>query len=193
MTVQKVTDWLIRNGIVQSNEKEIIEFGIEEGKWMILNIILSVILGILFGVFWQSIVFLITFGLLRIYAGGYHADTRFRCYVFSIAIMAISFFLIKHLDWTNLGYLSTVIFTGILIFVLAPVANEYKPLDSIEINVYKRKTRKIMILYYIILSIAMLLRFQTLVNSMVIMFVAVSVLLILGYIKQFHQNKVYKD
>lgn len=189
LATQKATEWLIRNDIVQSNEREIIEFGIQEGKWMLLNIIVTIVLGIVFGVFWQGLVFLGLFILLRSYAGGYHADTRARCYIFSLSIISISFFLIKHLEWTRQGYLLAAILSGILIFLLAPVANESKSLDAIEIRVYKKKTRCVLLLDYIILSVSMLLQVESLVKTMDIMFITIAFLLTLGYIKQSHSKR----
>lgn len=178
-----VTNWLIIKGFANEEEKEIIEYGLYQGFLMLINIFTTFFLGFIFNVFWQSIIFLISYMLLRTYAGGYHANTKNRCYILSVVIMIICFFLINNFELTiKFGVLLSAI-SGILIFTLAPVANDVKPLEEVEVKIYKNKARKIFVIEFAIAIIAEMLGQNSIFNTIVLSISTTSILLALGYLK----------
>ncbi|MGG7162762.1 accessory gene regulator B family protein [Clostridium ihumii] len=178
-----VTNWLIIKGFANEEEKEIIEYGLYQGFLMLINILTTFFLGFIFNVFWQSIIFLISYMLLRTYAGGYHANTKNRCYILSVVIMIICFFLINNFELTmKFGVLLSAI-SGILIFTLAPVANDVKPLEEVEVKIYKNKARKIFVIEFAIAIIAEMLGKNSIFCTIVLSISTTSILLALGYLK----------
>ena len=178
-----VTNWLIIKGFANEEEKEIIEYGLYQGFLMLINIFTTFFLGFIFNVFWQSIIFLISYMLLRTYAGGYHANTKNRCYILSVVIMIICFFLINNFELTiKFGVLLSAI-SGILIFTLAPVANDVKPLEEVEVKIYKNKARKIFVIEFAIAIIAEMLGKNSIFCTIVLSISTTSILLALGYLK----------
>lgn len=178
-----VTNWLIIKGFANEEEKEIIEYGLYQGFLMLINIFTTFFLGFIFNVFWQSIIFLISYMLLRTYAGGYHANTKNRCYILSVVIMIICFFLINNFELTiKFGVLLSAI-SGILIFTLAPVANDVKPLEEVEVKIYKNKARKIFVIEFAIAIIAEMLGQNSIFGTIVLSISTTSILLALGYLK----------
>lgn len=178
-----VTNWLIIKGFANEEEKEIIEYGLYQGFLMLINILTTFFLGFIFNVFWQSIIFLISYMLLRTYAGGYHANTKNRCYILSVVIMIICFFLINNFELTmKFGVLLSAI-SGILIFTLAPVANDVKPLEEVEVKIYKNKARKIFVIEFAIAIIAEMLGKNSIFGTIVLSISTTSILLALGYLK----------
>ncbi|WP_040330508.1 accessory gene regulator ArgB-like protein [Clostridium ihumii] len=178
-----VTNWLIIKGFANEEEKEIIEYGLYQGFLMLINILTTFFLGFIFNVFWQSIIFLISYMLLRTYAGGYHANTKNRCYILSVVIMIICFFLINNFELTmKFGVLLSAI-SGILIFTLAPVANDVKPLEEVEVKIYKNKARKIFVIEFAIAIIAEMLGKNGIFDTIVLSISTTSILLALGYLK----------
>ena len=67
-----------------SEEIEIIQYGLHQAFFMLINFITIIICGLL----WQELIFsLVLFTaiyFIRPYAGGYHADTEIRCYFLSV-------------------------------------------------------------------------------------------------------------
>lgn len=178
-----VTNWLIIKGFANEEEKEIIEYGLYQGFLMLINIFTTFFLGFIFNVFWQSIIFLISYMLLRTYAGGYHANTKNRCYILSVVIMIICFFLIDNFELTmKFGVLLSAI-SGILIFTLAPVANDVKPLEEVEVKIYKNKAKKIFVIEFAIAIIAEMLGKNSIFGTIVLSISTTSILLALGYLK----------
>lgn len=69
-----------------SEEIEIIQYGLHQAFFMLINFITIIICGLL----WQELIFsLVLFTaiyFIRPYAGGYHADTEIRCYFLSVVL-----------------------------------------------------------------------------------------------------------
>ena len=43
----------------------------------------------------ETIIFIITYIPIRIYAGGYHARTQTKCYIFSVFMLILALYIIK--------------------------------------------------------------------------------------------------
>ena len=79
----KLTENFIREGIINADDKEIIEFGLTRIKDLIIGLCITFIIGICFGIPGESLIFWIFSMPLRINAGGYHADSRTGCNLIS--------------------------------------------------------------------------------------------------------------
>lgn len=82
--ITKIADILIKNGVAEIEYKEIIVYGLTFGIELILNILTTIILGFMFGMVIESLIFLISFSLIRTYAGGYHSQSALKCYFFQV-------------------------------------------------------------------------------------------------------------
>lgn len=82
----------------KKEKEEIIRYGLDRIKSTCTMTLVTLLMGCIFQVFFQSIVFLVCFIVLRKYAGGYHADTQNRCYVISTAIIAVALLAIRYMS-----------------------------------------------------------------------------------------------
>ena len=141
---EKITDSFIQNGVIPSEDKDLYTYGLEQGTLMVLNIATTIVIGIVLRMVWQSILLTLVYIPLRTYAGGYHARTQFRCYIFSIGTMSITLLGIKLIPWTSIICLMVALCAGSIVFLFAPVEDSNKPLDQMEIVIYRKKTRMIL-------------------------------------------------
>ncbi|WP_069998703.1 accessory gene regulator ArgB-like protein [Cellulosilyticum sp. I15G10I2] len=151
---ERITDLFIHNGIISSEDKELYTYGLQQGLIIIANILTTLFIGLLLGMVWQSIVFMLSYIPLRSFAGGYHAKTQFKCYMLSIVLTTAVLLVIKLIPWTNFMIWSLALAAGTIILVFAPVANSNKPLNELEVNVYKKWTIIILLveLFFILLT-----------------------------------------
>jgi accessory gene regulator B len=179
----RITDSLVNAGAVPSEDKALYEFGIRQGIFLVINIATAILIGLLMGMVWQSIVFLLAYNPIRSYAGGYHAGTPWACYLLSIPMMLAVLLGIKLIPWNGYVVIIAVICAGIAVLLLAPVEDSNKPLDQLEVTVFRKKAR----IFLAVLSvIAIVLWFTGIEQSSlsVVMALAVSaVMLILGAVK----------
>ena len=78
-----LSDYLSREQMIEKDEADIYQYGLEIFMDGVLETLLLVVLGILWGRFWQSICFIVSFTVLRSFTGGYHCSHKgkmCRCY-----------------------------------------------------------------------------------------------------------------
>lgn len=107
----------------------------------VFNLIIAVFIAIITNTFIPCLINLTAFVSIRIYAGGYHADTHIGCMITLMIVQSIFSAVIK---MTPIEILETlvpyILASSILLIVLfAPVAHPNKPLcDSLRVKLRKK-------------------------------------------------------
>ena len=118
------------------------------------------IIGLCFNLFIESLVFYFSFIAIRKFAGGYHAKTPVRCYLFSFASNIIILCLVKWLSSINTLFIFIFIIFEllcvVLILLISPLDTENNPLTGQEKKMYRMLTSIITILIFIISSLCFL-------------------------------------
>ena len=146
---------------------------------LIFNVISTLFIAFLMDMVLECMIILTAYILLRNYAGGYHADTQIKCYVYSILVIVIQLYLLK-IDWPIQLTFTVMFISGLIISLLAPIESENKPLNKNEKQKYAKKTR---IITGIEIWVAFLLintGFHQYAESVVISIVTVTILMLKG-------------
>jgi len=179
----RVIEQLVECGIIKAEEKELYSYGLQQGLIIIANVLTTIVMGVVFGMGWESIVFMAAYLPLRSFAGGYHAKTQLRCYLFSIVLTSAVLLAIKFIVWAKFINLGLALFAGVIIFILAPVEDSNKPLDHAEVAVYKKRTRIILITELFVMLLMMGLGLSQIPHCISISLTALSGMLLLGKFK----------
>lgn len=170
------------NGNIQEKYVELYKVAMESALAMVINIVTTLTIGYLLGMWWHSVILFAAFIPLRSYAGGYHARGYVSCYLESCTLLTAMLFMIKNvlqkeeMIWGT--WLLFAVATAV-IFWLAPLADENKPISEKETVVFKRRTRRILLLEGV-LSLLLGIRGVDYCYS-IIMAVTLSALLLLLY------------
>ena len=179
---------LIVKNIIKDKDKNIYVYGFNQLLFTGLNLITVIILGVIFNKLMDSIIFMCTYIPIRVYAGGYHAKTHLKCYIFSIIMLSIILFILK-INLISLHIsLILVLISSILILFLSPVEDKNKPLDKLEKKVYKKRTIRNFIIALIVLLIFLLLNKSSIIISMSLAFTCNGIMLILGKLNNITQK-----
>lgn len=182
--IQRVTDELVSNNLIDSEDNELYIYGLQQGALIILNILTILFVGRMFGMLWQSVVFMVTYIPLRTYAGGYHARTQWGCYISSVALIIAVLLGIRFIPWTNFIIIKISIISGLIIYILSPVEDINKPLDSAEVKVYGKKARMILGFEFGVLILLIILRVKNMATCLSVSLLSLSMMLICGKIKK---------
>lgn len=148
-------------------EREIIQYGLEQFFSILLDVVTFIICGILWKeLFFTLLIFLGVF-FLRPYAGGYHADTKFNCYLITTIMMNIAIWMKKKLILSNITLVGIWISTTIFIVIYAPVENPIHCLVKQEQKKYREKTKKILLYNAIMMLAGVCFRWQFLLKVIV--------------------------
>ena len=140
--IESLADMIVESDRYDSTEKEIIVYGLASAVEQVSGILATVVLGVLFGLLLESFVFLVSFSVIRMYAGGYHCEKPTHCYIISCGIMIAVLTIVK---FTPMAYITSFSVILLLIAVpvilkFAPMGAENKPLDDVEKKYYRKKT-----------------------------------------------------
>ena len=190
---EKIINKFIKKGLILKEEKEIYICGLEQTLAYILNIISMLIIASFFNLILEGILFTITYTCIRIYAGGYHTRTQLRYYIFSILILITVFFIInlKLIANSIIIAILSIISSGIILY-LAPVEDENKLLDEIEIKVYTKITIRNLIILLIALCITLIYNKINVSVCICISLLCNGIMLILGKINNSIRYKYSK-
>lgn len=137
------TDFLLMKGIIQSENREIYTYGFVALFSTAINIIIVLTIGIMAGIILESIFFIIMFGVLRVYCGGYHAQSHISCILIFITIYGFSMAVVKFLpaDFHGTFSLFFGIISFVIIFLLAPIEHQNKPFIDDEYSKFRIMSR----------------------------------------------------
>lgn len=167
----------------EDEKVEIIKYGIERCKMIIISITITLLLGCFFGILYQSIIFLLAFSILRRYAGGYHADTQLRCYVISLIIVILSFFCIKHIYFNNIISFLNLSLSLVIILFLSPIDSENRRLDEKEKQKYGLRTRITATILYLFCCYLYYIEIPNILMPIIVAYSIVAISLIAGCVK----------
>ena len=150
ISLKKISGVIIKSfvnqGIINDEEKDIYQFGLNQLMFFIVNMISSIAIGLIAEMLAECIVFTLAYMLLRRYSGGYHARTSVRCYFLSVCLMIV---VLKIINITISNEYYHIVFvvlllSGLVIILKAPIESENKPLNDAEYEKYRKKSLVIM-------------------------------------------------
>jgi len=136
---KNMADFFCKNKIIRREEMEVFIYGFELMISTVFSIAGVFLIGAFMGAIPESIVFLTIMIMVRLYSGGYHANTYLKCNLiffaafFSITIIYMQFITVLFLYFTlPLGLLSVFI-----IMLFSPIENKNKPIKEANKRKYK--------------------------------------------------------
>lgn len=182
---RKIKEYMVTAEIVDEREAEVVEFGLNMLKPVLLGGVGVIGVGAIFGMLKETLLFIALLMPIRQYAGGFHAKTRLRCALMSIVLLLLSVVLLQYvsLPWKVQSFLYLC---GLFLIVkYAPVENEGKPLDDLEVKIYGKRMKWILTAESFMFIVLMLLKLFTWSFVFVLAIVLAAALVIAGHL----QNK----
>ena len=134
-----IADFLFSKDVITEEEKEVCAYGMELIISGIISVALVIIIGLITGSIWYAVVYNIMMIVIRLYTGGYHADTHVGCNVCYCGTYMISLLMLRiqmYVRGTIITWL--IALAGYLIIVLnAPL--EQEAYDGTERKIYDCK------------------------------------------------------
>lgn len=147
-----ITEALYKSQVIAEEDKELYVYGFFVLLSKGLFFLVSALFGWMLGVLWESIVFYIMFSTLRSYAGGFHASKESVCTCCTTVSLFLSSLSIWYMERIgNLAILFCILTVcATVVYLLAPLDSEDKPLTFNEIIEYRRISKIIIVLIVII-------------------------------------------
>lgn len=166
-----IADMLWTQGIIQEDDIDKCKYGIDLFISSFLEIISILAIAAFLGNFIETVLLFVFFVPLRIYAGGYHADTKLKCYFISLVMYGFSYTL-ANITPSGMFVLINVIgtlFSLIMVLIMAPIIHINKNVNDIE----RRNYRKISIEICLVETTIILLLTMTIPRNIIVTYLTV--------------------
>lgn len=135
-----IANTLWTQGIIQEEDIDTCRYGLDVFISSALEIASILIIAAFVGNFIEAVLLFTAFIPLRVYAGGYHADTKLKCYLISLGVYGIFSAIMNILPQVlySVLSLSVAIFSLIMVLITAPVVHKNKTVNDIERKYYRK-------------------------------------------------------
>ena len=135
-----LSDYMVGNSVIREEDNEIISYGIDLFLSSMFELISIFLVSVFVGNLKETLFFFIAFIPLRIYAGGYHANTKLRCYIVSLVVYVLFTLLmgvIPQAYYVNVSLLG-VLLSFVIVYIFAPIVHNNKSVNSLERKTYRK-------------------------------------------------------
>lgn len=189
--VEKFVGILIRLGCAKEADEAILCYGILAGLDTVIIVMTSLGMGLVLNLFWETCIFLLAFSLLRSYAGGFHCKKASTCFVASNGVVFCAI-LVTRLSKHPMFLIATcfiALLSMIALYGFMPVETPAKPLDELEKNHYRRKSRMILGIEASLVLILVGLEAKTYATVMAMSIIVTAILAVLGMVTKDRVSK----
>jgi accessory gene regulator B len=177
-----LVNMLVRNNTVREEDREIYDYGIDQIIFTSLNVITMMGIGIITDSLVDIAIFSLFYVTLRVYAGGYHADTQLKCFILSnlMIMIIVAINLCMLIPWLIQIFL--VVVSYMVIMRLGPVDTKTRRLDALERFVYQKRMAIILRVEVALFFVFITLSRNTTSKTITLSIVSVMIMLMSGVI-----------
>lgn len=186
----RITQSLLNRNVILDEEKELYDYGL----FMIISymtfFLISILFGIALNILFSSILFYISFCLVRNFAGGIHANSEIKCDIITTVSILISEILIRILIDYGLVSIASVMLmiSSICLCVIKPVSTTQKEISQQEKLHFHKKVIVLTVLILIISIISIILGGYNTIMALSVGLSLANILLILGHWRNFNKK-----
>lgn len=137
----KYTNYLLDRLLIKESESEIYQYGIEILLSSIYTLISFFMLAILFFKLIDGIFFILFFIPIRLFSGGYHAESYLKCYLVTMLVFITTLLMSSILAIPLLIIQILSCISSIYIFIHSPFENKNHPLSKRRLKKNQHRAR----------------------------------------------------
>lgn len=146
---EKIINKFVSVEEMSHEDKVVLEFGFNIFVSHIMHTLIMLIIGTILGGFLDTVIFILLYSIVRKNAGGVHASTDKMCMIFSVFVMILGILLKNIFAFVPFVYVIVLnLSLSVVICLLAPVDDVNKPVDTININHYRKIVFEIISVYF---------------------------------------------
>ncbi len=190
--MEKIISKIIHMCNPLGENEEIVRYGIEIAIMRLIFVVTVLLAGILMKSLLESIIFTISFSLLRQYCGGYHAYKRVNCLISSTATLIAALIITKIAYVHNQIILPIIIIAGvavIYIFTSAPIDTASKRLDNDECREYGKRAKILAVLLIMLSVMLYIFNISNIACTVAIGIIFEGLLMICGYVQNIRNGE----
>lgn len=175
----RTANFLVACGAIKQRDISIYRYGLEVLYLSVLEILSILLLAAWVGNFFETLLYFAVFIPLRLFAGGYHANTRLGCYFASLCVYGVFSVVVTFATISYLWLVVLALVSLVIIWRYAPVIHKNHKISCEEFIRAKTMSRKLaMIEVLMIVGIGMISLQVALVIALGFIFEALSIIVV---------------
>lgn len=182
----EIADYLFYRKIISIDKYDVYRYGLEMIISTLAGIVLILICGLLTNSFIHAVIFYGLFVILRMFTGGYHANSHIACKLtlcLSFLVTNCTYFILSD-KFNIIMHMLILLFNLVTVIFFSPVECSKKTLS----NTTKKRNKLISIILYIILMLVSICSYYMAYNEWALFSILVisnvSILMYIGIIKE---------
>lgn len=147
--IDKITYGLVADSTINFADVEAYKFGLEVTILKAIHYVSYIAIALCMNKLLELAVIFVVLYIFRRNTGGYHAQTRIGCYLFSCAVIFLSLFATRiSFSWRGAAIIS--ILDIIILLILSPVQNSNRNLDTEDIEYFRHRLRILSVIFFVV-------------------------------------------
>lgn len=185
--IDKITYGLVADNSIASKDLEAYKFGLEVTILKAFHYVSYIAIALCMKKFLEFVIIFAVLYAFRRNTGGYHAQTRIGCYLFSCTVIFLSLFATGiSFSWWGAAIIS--ILDIIILLILSPVQNSNRNLDTEDIEYFRHRLRILSVIFFVVYIATIGLKAEYFITLYTIGLTMVTFLTILGKLKSIKQS-----
>lgn len=137
---RSISQSLLENNFIGKDDVELCQYGIEMFIICVLEMTAILLLSVIIGNFIETVIYMLAFIPMRVYSGGYHADTRLRCFIILLAVYA-AFSIINRYNFFiefSIFILIALLLNILFVYMWSPLPNRNKTVNEKQLHHYRK-------------------------------------------------------
>ncbi len=187
---ERIAAGLKQSSIINEDDVELYAYGFYILISKLLFLIIALILGVILNIVFESIVFYVSFSIIRAYAGGVHANKEWKCFLYtsvSIIMCALGIKVFINLKPTVL-FAVILMISSLIIIIISPLDTKEKPLSAKEKEKYYMISAIVLLSYILVILLLSKLGIMKVCYAIMIAIFLESILLMAGLVQNREVN-----
>lgn len=185
--IDKIAYGLVEDNSIDAADVEAYKFGLEVTILKAFHYASYIAIALCMKKILEAVIVFAVLYSFRRNTGGFHAQTRIGCYLFSCAVIFLSLFATGlSLPWWGMTIISIIDIIALL--ALSPVQNSNRNLDAEDMDYFKHRLRVLSLTYIVIYIVAIALGAGYFITLLTIGLTMDTLLTILGKLQSLKQS-----
>jgi len=148
--IDKNIIFLSKYNTIHSDDIPVYKYSLQILYSYLINVTVIFIISLIMGRLYESVIMIFIFAIFQVVGGGYHADTKQRCFITMIIGCLFGHVLIQIVPWSSRMLVMSLTVMGCILFALMPVTNKRHPVTKKVFHRSKILSRIILVTVIII-------------------------------------------
>lgn len=141
--------FLYHKDSIAEEEVDVYAYGFEVLIDSVLETMLLIVAGLALGYVFETIIFILVFGMLRSFTGGYHASSKIMCTIMTVSTCVVNLIFSCIVSKYTWAYMILGLAGVVGIWKYAPKGHTNKPLEAMQKSRNRTVSRMLCVIYII--------------------------------------------